>query len=338
MPRSGTAARWADTPSFNGSSGRSTAVIHQSWHDGGYVSLSGRPRPRSPASHWARHAAKLGGPFGAANVADLVDVLLLHEYPEDGRAREAISLVREFAAHGKPVILGETAPLFAGADTWRSFLSGSRSLVDGYLFFYDGRMPGELGTSIADAWYAAALAQFRQLRPSLGRNGGGQRPRRGNGCQSSEVANPRASIEGVARRRIDQAPEGASAAADHVYIAPAQEGDPAAVGRPGGCIAATAGEAPQTVSVPPDDVDIGSAGGFTHEGQPLPVGRPRGAQSAAVGEPAGSAADAHHVDIAASECDLSRRRPVRCRRRLRCELRKLGTVKRREENTAVTSR
>ena len=113
----------------------------------------------------------LGGPFGAANVADLVDVLLLHEYPEDGGAREAISLVREFAAHGKPVILGETAPLFAGADTWRSFLSGSRSLVDGYLFFYDGRMPGELGTSIADAWYAAALAQFRQLRPSLERNG-----------------------------------------------------------------------------------------------------------------------------------------------------------------------
>jgi hypothetical protein len=113
----------------------------------------------------------LGGPFGAANVADLVDVLLLHEYPEDGRAREAISLVREFAAHGKPVILGETAPLFAGADTWRSFLSGSRSLVDGYLFFYDGRMPGELETSIADAWYAAALAQFRQLRPSLERNG-----------------------------------------------------------------------------------------------------------------------------------------------------------------------
>lgn len=114
----------------------------------------------------------LGGPFGAANVADLVDVLLLHEYPEDGRASEAIALVREFASHGKPVILGETAPLFAGADTWRSFLSGSRTLVDGYLFFYDGRMPGELGTSMADAWYAAALAQFRQLRPALERNGG----------------------------------------------------------------------------------------------------------------------------------------------------------------------
>jgi hypothetical protein len=44
-------------------------------------------------------------------------------------------------------------------------------MVDGYLFFYDGRMPAELGTSIADAWYAAALAQFRQLRPTLERNG-----------------------------------------------------------------------------------------------------------------------------------------------------------------------
>lgn len=109
----------------------------------------------------------LGGPFGGANVADLLDVLLVHEYPEGGKEDQAISLVREFAAHGKPVILGETAPLFAGGDTWRAFLSGSRSVLDGYLFFYDGRMPGELGTSMNDAWYAAALNQFRQLRPSL---------------------------------------------------------------------------------------------------------------------------------------------------------------------------
>jgi hypothetical protein len=109
----------------------------------------------------------LGGPFGPANVADLLDVLLVHEYPEEGRANEAISLVRDFAGHGKPVILGETAPLLSTPDTWRAFLSGSRRVLDGYLFFYDGRAPGEVRATAADAWYAAALEQFLELRASL---------------------------------------------------------------------------------------------------------------------------------------------------------------------------
>ena len=109
----------------------------------------------------------LGGAFGPANVADLLDVLLVHEYPQEGSESEAISLVRQFAAQGKPVVLGETAPLLATPDTWRSFLTGARDLLDGYLFFYDGRTPRQAGTSAADAWYAAALDQFLELRGSL---------------------------------------------------------------------------------------------------------------------------------------------------------------------------
>lgn len=109
----------------------------------------------------------LGGPFGPANVADLLDVLLVHEYPEEGKANEAISLVRDFAAHGKPVVLGETAPLLSTPDTWRAFLEGSRGFLDGYLFFYDGRTSGEARATAADAWYAAAIEQFLSLRALL---------------------------------------------------------------------------------------------------------------------------------------------------------------------------
>jgi hypothetical protein len=109
----------------------------------------------------------LGGPFGPANVADLLDVLLVHEYPEDGRANEAIARVRDFAAQGKPVILGETAPLLSTPDTWRAFLSGSRGFLDGYLFFYDGRTPGEVQATAADVWYAAGVKQFLALRGLL---------------------------------------------------------------------------------------------------------------------------------------------------------------------------
>jgi hypothetical protein len=127
---------------------------------------------RSIRAHDRRHLIGLGmlpfgGPFGPANVADLLDVLLLHEYPEEGRENEAVALVRDFAAHGKPVIIGETAPLLSTRDTWAAFLSGTRRLVDGHLFFYDGRTPDEVGSTAADAWYGAALAQFLDLRGLL---------------------------------------------------------------------------------------------------------------------------------------------------------------------------
>jgi hypothetical protein len=123
--------------------------------------------------HDQRHLIGLGllpqsaGPFGPANVADMLDVLLVHEYPEEGRANEAISVVRQFAAQHKPVILGETAPLFATLSTWESFLRGSRRHVDGYLSFYDGRTPAEAAAGPAGSWYAAMLEQFVALRVTL---------------------------------------------------------------------------------------------------------------------------------------------------------------------------
>jgi hypothetical protein len=121
----------------------------------------------------SRHLIGLGllpqtvGPFGAANVAGQLDVLMVHEYPAEGRAGEAVSVVRDFAAHRKPVILGETAPLLGTPDSWASFLRGARRHVDGYLSFYDGRAPSEVTNSEADSWYARMLEQFIGLRPSL---------------------------------------------------------------------------------------------------------------------------------------------------------------------------
>jgi hypothetical protein len=143
--------------------GRDPSELARSWI---------RLMTRSIRAHDRRHLIgigllPLGGPFGPANVAGLLDVLLVHEYPEDGKANEAISLVREFAAHGKPVILGETAPLLSTPDTWCAFLNGSREFLDGWLFFYDGRTSGEVRATAADAWYAAAIEQFLSLRASL---------------------------------------------------------------------------------------------------------------------------------------------------------------------------
>jgi hypothetical protein len=142
------------------SSGRDRALLARRWI---------RLLTRSIRRHDRRHLVGLGllpfgGPFGAANVADLLDLLLLHEYPEEGRESEAISLVRDFASQGKPVVLGETAPLLSTVETWRAFLTQSHQFLDGYLFFYDGRAPEEIGATAADAWYAAALDEFLELR------------------------------------------------------------------------------------------------------------------------------------------------------------------------------
>ena len=144
-------------------SGRDAAQLARRWI---------RLLTRSIHSQDRRHLVGLGllpfgGPFGAANIADLLDILLLHEYPKEGKEAEAIALVRDFAAEGKPVVLGETAPLLATRDTWRGFLRGSHQFLDGSLFFYDGRAPDEIGATAADAWYAAALDEFLELRGSL---------------------------------------------------------------------------------------------------------------------------------------------------------------------------
>jgi hypothetical protein len=166
----------------------------ESWYTGelgGYTfvqriakHIAGRD-PGALARRWARllrdairsrdrrHLIGLGmlpdvsGPLGAANVANVLDVLLVHEYPEEGKAKEAVDVVRSFAAHGKPVIVGETAPLMGGPRSWRSFLCGSRRYVDGYLSFYDGRTPSQAATTPASTWYADMLAEFLRLRAPL---------------------------------------------------------------------------------------------------------------------------------------------------------------------------
>ena len=145
------------------SSGREPSRLARRWI---------RVLTRSIRAYDRRHMIGLGmlpasnGAFGPSNIADLLDVLLVHEYPEEGAVGEAVSLVRAFAEEGKPVIVGETAPLNGTPETWAAFLRAVRPDVDGYLSFYDGRMPGELGAAESDAWYAAALNLFLEFQAS----------------------------------------------------------------------------------------------------------------------------------------------------------------------------
>jgi hypothetical protein len=84
------------------------------------------PLTRRPASEH-RAPPLTTGPFAPANVADLFDMLIVHEYPTTGQAPTAISLIRSFAAYGKPVLLGKTFVLSDDAQTQSEFLTHART-------------------------------------------------------------------------------------------------------------------------------------------------------------------------------------------------------------------
>jgi hypothetical protein len=106
------------------------------------------------------------GPFAPANVADLLDMLVVHEYPTTGQAPTALSLIGSFAGLRKPVLLGETFMLSDDAATQNAFLTGAAPHLAGAFEFYDGRNPANIQVhTMSDAIYQASLRQFQTLRP-----------------------------------------------------------------------------------------------------------------------------------------------------------------------------
>jgi hypothetical protein len=108
------------------------------------------------------------GPFAPANIADLLDLLVVHEYPATGQAPAAISLIRSFAAWHEPVLVGETFTLEDDAATQDAFLTGAAPSIVGAFEFFDGRDATTIAVhTIYDAIYHQSLEQFMSLRPLL---------------------------------------------------------------------------------------------------------------------------------------------------------------------------
>jgi hypothetical protein len=108
------------------------------------------------------------GPFAPANVADLLDMLVVHEYPTTGQAPAATSLIRSFAASDKPLLLGETFMLSDDAATQGVFLNGAAKYLAGAFEFFDGRDLARIQVrNTYDAVYRQSLAQFLALRHVL---------------------------------------------------------------------------------------------------------------------------------------------------------------------------
>jgi Cellulase (glycosyl hydrolase family 5) len=107
-------------------------------------------------------------PFDPRNIADLLDVVVLHEYPAHGELAKSTDLVRYFASHRRPLILGETFKLLCDRTAFEEFLVESSPWLDGALSFFDGRAPAEVvGSSGADLAYRDNLNAFLGLREAF---------------------------------------------------------------------------------------------------------------------------------------------------------------------------
>ena len=104
--------------------------------------------------------------FDPRNVADLLDIVTVHEYPNPGGHAQSLALIRYFAAQGRPLLLGETFTL--DRSTQEDFLLGARGWLDGSLSFFDGREPADVSaTTLPDAMYLRNLISYLGLRASL---------------------------------------------------------------------------------------------------------------------------------------------------------------------------
>ena len=92
---------------------------------------------------WSLDRPGLTSGFVPEKIADRLDFIAMHIYPEKGKVAEAIETVKGFAAVGKPVVIEEMFTLKCGADELGRFIDESRPFATGWIGFYWGRTPAE---------------------------------------------------------------------------------------------------------------------------------------------------------------------------------------------------
>ncbi|HAK96286.1 MAG TPA: hypothetical protein DCM87_15165 [Planctomycetes bacterium] len=106
---------------------------------------------------WSLDRPGLTSGFVPARIADGLDFLSVHIYPEKDTRAEALDTLRAFAA-GKPVLIEEIFPLRCSPEELEAFIDASRDIAAGWLGFYWGATPeecrasGTIGDAITAAW------------------------------------------------------------------------------------------------------------------------------------------------------------------------------------------
>jgi hypothetical protein len=146
--------------------GRARPDVARAW----VKKLAGEVRKADPGRlvtvglvDWSLDRPGLTSGFVPAKVADELDFLCVHLYPEKGKVDLALKTLAGFAV-GKPIVIEETFPLKCSMVEFEKFMDGSRKHAGGWVGFYWGKPPQELRRSkkIADALVLAWLEFFQR--------------------------------------------------------------------------------------------------------------------------------------------------------------------------------
>jgi hypothetical protein len=112
---------------------------------------------------WSLDRKGLTSGFVPEKVAEDLDFLCVHLYPETGKLDQATETLRGFAV-GKPVVVEETFPLKCSPQELDRFIEESRPLSAGWISFYWGKPPEALRRSreIGDALLLSWLELFEK--------------------------------------------------------------------------------------------------------------------------------------------------------------------------------
>ncbi len=118
---------------------------------------------------WSLDRPGLTSGFVPERIADQLDFIAVHLYPEKGKVDEAIQTLQGFAAAGKPVVIEETFPLKSSVEELRRFIELSRPHAAGWIGFFWGQTPDELrpAETIAAAITLRWLELFQEMTPQI---------------------------------------------------------------------------------------------------------------------------------------------------------------------------
>lgn len=114
------------------------------------------------------------GPASPEGIGDLVDFMILHDYPEGSGGdpkliEKNLKTAEAFAAVGKPVLLGETAALSSDVPTQELYLRSTKDLFAGTMTFFTGVDPTTLDPkTIPEAMYKLNLESYLGMKDELG--------------------------------------------------------------------------------------------------------------------------------------------------------------------------
>jgi hypothetical protein len=136
---------------------------------------------------WSLDRPGLTSGFVPEKIADDLDFIAVHIYPEQGHVNAALETLKGFAQVGKPVVIEEIFPLKCGAEELGDFIDQSGEHAAGWIGFYWGKTPDELrpAKTIPEAMTLSWLELFQERTPQILGDAGRQRPYRNVTCEGT---------------------------------------------------------------------------------------------------------------------------------------------------------